>query len=309
MKKIRMLFLMMNLLISVNLFGQPYESVFGINSTEWDIACWGFTTYETFTFSVCCDTTINARSYKKFILINDTGCLTPYRCYFLSEDTLNGKLWLYNSEDEKEYLSMDLNLNIGDTFKINPKAFHYNPPSPPETDSIAIVDSVFFKNGRKMIRINIHNFLPANQEKLTFIEGVGPNFGVFYQAGRSVAIYDQPRQLLCAKKDSVYVYKNKINLSTWPDTCLYVQVGINEFNKNAQIEIFPNPVKEELNLIFPEPFEGYIIVYNVLGSVEEQIYLKNILNYKMETSTLNKNVYFIRVLNKDVSVTKKIIKY
>ena len=296
------LLIIMNLLISVNLFSQPYKSIYGKDSTEWNIFCEEFTYFGTSIYNICCDTIINTKNYKKIVLINHTNCLFQNKCLFISEDTLDGKLWLYDSEEGKEYLSMNLNLNIGDTFRLNPDAFY-------SADSIAIVDSVYYENAIKKIRINYKNILPANEEKLTFIEGIGPNFGVFFQASIYFG-YNPPRQLLCVSKDGIYVYKNKINSSgSWTDTCNYFVVGIIEKNKKIKIEISPNPMQEELNFTFSETFEGNITIYNVLGGVEEKKYLKNILNYKMELGTLKKGIYFIQITNNNLLITKKIIKY
>ncbi|HNW96961.1 MAG TPA: T9SS type A sorting domain-containing protein [Bacteroidales bacterium] len=299
MKNKKIYFLILNLFISINLFSQPYESIYGKKSTEWAIFSEGFTTYETNTFTICCDTTINSKPYNKIVLINSNNCLSPQRCYFISEDTTSGKVWFYDSGLEKEYLVMDLSLNIGDTFKLNPYAFY------PQADSIAIVDSVYSKNGNKIIRINYLNHLPANQEKLTFIEGVGPNFSVLFQA--NYYIYNPPRQLLCASKDGKYVYKNKINISSFEDTCFYVIVNIKETNVNTQIKTFPNPLKEELNINFSEPYEGDFIIYNSLGCIEKNESLKNTLNYRTDIRTLKKGIYYIQFLNNKISIIKKIV--
>lgn len=208
---------------------------------------------------------------------------------------MTGKAWVYDLYHNRERLIMDLSLNVGDTFIIYPNSIVY--------DTIAIVDLVYLENSLKKVRLNVNLYFPS--DKLTFIEGVGTNVGVDYQVnGCFMGFGWGDIYLLCSYKDSSLFYKNN-----FIDTCYSAWYGINETNKKPRIKIFPNPVQHELNLVFSEPFEGYIIVYNVLGSVEEQIYLKNSLSYKMGTDTVNKGVYFIHVLNNGVSVTKKIIKY
>ncbi|MFA6924528.1 MAG: T9SS type A sorting domain-containing protein [Bacteroidales bacterium] len=303
MKKIFIVCLIVtiNLLISINAFSQTYKSIYGKNFTEWNISveiCDGFATYS-FTVcpdTICSDTIINTRKYKKIVFADGGNiCLASYynKCLFINEDTLNGKLWLYDSYEEKEYLSMDLNLNVGDTFKMNPNTF---------TDSIAIVDSVYYENSCKKIRFN---YVDWPEQKLTFIEGIGPTFGVFFQAS-GYSCSEPPRLLLCVSKDGKYVYKNKLQEAT--DTCFYFSVNVIEKSKNNIIEIKPNPVQKELNFTFHSLFDGSIIIYNMLGIIESKINLKDITTYKTDMTSFKSGIYFVRILNNNLSVTKKIIK-
>ncbi len=299
------LIITINLIISINLNSQPYKSIFGKENTQWnifgeDIGFW------THTFTICCDTIISNKNYKKIVLVEDNPkCLFRYKCLYISEDTLKGKLWLYDSEKNKEYLSMDLNLNVGDTFHLNPRAFdEYS-----DTIMTTTVDSVYYETNLKKIRLNYENEKPANIEKLTFIEGIGPNFGVFFQA-ETYFSYNPPRQLLCVIKDGIYVYKNKIKEAY--DTCYYdIGDNISERQHNKLINLFPIPFQNELNINFLSKFEGYITINNVLGKEEYRKYLTNSIFYKIDLSTLKKGIYFIHIFNltDNISSIDKIIKY
>lgn len=68
MKKINMYFLMLNLLISVNLFSQPYKSIFGSQTTQWNECIYEIDYTGTLFLNTIKDTMINANSYKKIVI-------------------------------------------------------------------------------------------------------------------------------------------------------------------------------------------------------------------------------------------------
>ncbi|MBS1689805.1 MAG: hypothetical protein JSS96_13840, partial [Bacteroidetes bacterium] len=148
------------------------------------------------------DTTVNGNGYKK---IQDTYHGTVG---LLREDRLAGKVWFkgcrYDTDptnDTTEFLMFDYSLNIGDTFHIDyPGPWgHYATTNPIRVDSV-----YYDKAGRKCLRFNSIN--RVFNEQLTFIEGIGCNFGlIFYW-------YDHlegNNYLLCAKKDDTTTYLNK----------------------------------------------------------------------------------------------------
>jgi hypothetical protein len=80
-------------------------------------------------------------------------------------------------------------------------------------------------------------------------------------------------------------------------------VGIKEQKSNEDdFQLYPNPVKEVLNLKFSEAFQNAEMeLYTIHGSLISRSKLKSQLN----TSDLNDGVYLIRILKSDGTITNK----
>src|SRR6185295_13399283 len=119
--------------------GQTYQSVFGEDSTHWDIyhevADGGFT----LPIKTIGDTLFNGVTYK---LIYDDWSGEEA---FLREDSVHSKLYYYSTLLQQEYLIMNLDWNQGDT------VFPYNP----NISSFTVIDTVFTNNGLKHLRTNV----------------------------------------------------------------------------------------------------------------------------------------------------------
>ena len=102
-----------------------------------------------------------------------------------SHDKLYGKMKIKQYDTTvitSEFLIMDLSLDVGDT--LNTESWHdVYIPGNPQIPTI-VVDSVYYRDGRKHLRTNFVNkfiyFCWPFYDTLTFIEGVGPNKGIPY---------------------------------------------------------------------------------------------------------------------------------
>lgn len=83
-------------------------------------------------------------------------------------------------------------------------------------------------------------------------------------------------------------------------------LGVNE-NTEINISMYPNPVKDSpLYFTFVQDLD--VIIYNVLGKAVLEKHLDS--NRKqIDTSNLNHGVYIIKLVSKNGSVTKKLIKH
>ncbi len=143
--KILILFLTLQSLIPSNIKAQSYSSIYGNDSTKWEIPFCNLDQGIIREQIAIEDTVVNNNSYKKVGTvginsidysingnIGQTNGLTR-------EDTINGKAWFMgmietvNGLDTIEFLIMDLSLNINDTFVIY-KSFG--------DSSIANIDSI-----------------------------------------------------------------------------------------------------------------------------------------------------------------------
>ncbi len=253
MKKILIVLILLSL-NTMKVISQPYKSIFGITSTSWNVA---YAMLEDWTLTdslvVRNDTVINNHNYK---YVQDIG-FVQYGGY-IREDTNSGKVWyLDKSQMHKEYLIMNLSLNVGDTFIIH-KAV-------PPADSIRIVDSIKYINGDKRIYLSDKS-ITLTFEPLTFIEGIGPNAGIIFQLYQST-FPSMGSYLLCAHKDNVQSF---INTSPYFNGVCYIHTGgIEEYkSENFKLKIFPNPSSNKIIINYSQLInEGDILIYNTLGQL------------------------------------------
>ncbi len=218
--------------------GQSYKSIFGHAQTSWNVAYfvpsdWTFTD----SLVVCNDTIINSYHYKS---VKGSPFSTHDLDGYIREDTITGRVWyLDKSIDHKEYLIMDLSLNVGDTFIIN------NTPFP--GDSISIVDSIKYIDGNKVLYLTVNSIVIVSPDYvLTFIEGIGPNAGIVYQHEQSLD-YETGTILLCSYKDFVQVYAHSNPL--FSGQCNVQSGGIEEnMTENLRLKIFPNPSSDKIQI-------------------------------------------------------------
>ncbi len=247
----RSLFRLLSILLILTgsrMSAQAYESLFGSISTSWDIAigyCDAVTTESGFVIG---DTIINAKTYK---ILGGFQGFSGFAGY-IREDTLQGKAWFYNEYQKQEYLAMDLNLSVGDTFNI----YDYGNTAHPY-----LVDSVYSLNNRKHVRLNVSISICTSIEQITFIEGVGTNAGLFFQGNYFDPI---PNYMLCQHKNGSQVASNLL----YPDTCFLHVVHLPELKfSDNKLQVFPNPAHEELNIELNMVIGSStrLSVYNELG--------------------------------------------
>nr|NQU93936.1 T9SS type A sorting domain-containing protein [Bacteroidota bacterium] len=74
-----------------------------------------------------------------------------------------------------------------------------------------------------------------------------------------------------------------------------------------EVQIFPNPAKDQLNIIIPEPDGRKIIIVNIHG---QQVYINELVNRhtKVDVSLFEKGLYFVRVLSEKQNLVRKVVK-
>jgi len=262
----------MILLLTTTLCNGQYKSVFGEDLTEWYIS---YTSFghgpgfcEVAVITIEEDVEIDGLVYKKVSGIN----------MYFREDTILGKVWRRWWGGETEHLIMDLSLSVGDTIFLNDNSdFHV------VHCSMAIADSIYYDENGKNIITNCLAFSCAmntmtsgdGNVPLKFIEGVGPNVG-FYYGGHW---HGEGSLLLCTFKDGVQEYHNT-EFDSPCDTVFYDYTQIEKNENNTNIEIFPNPITNNIFTVeFESPFTGKLILINGLGNT--------VLNRKVNSNTTN----------------------
>jgi hypothetical protein len=257
-------------IISLNLKAQAYHSIFGNNSTEWILKYENLfgNTSETFLFTG--DTLVNSIIHKKI------STSTSY--YFFIEDLMSGEVSYFSDSDTSKKTIMNLSLAFGDTFYVE-GAWLNNP-------GYYEVDSVFTYSNKKHIRLNL-KLSHANDEKLTFIEGVGTNLGNTYQDNPSSKLNPY---LLCSWKDELKEYANIY----YQGQCNLITATLDNKDSILSPSIYPNPASSELNIVvdYFDDFSKYEMT-NILGEIIEVFEIKS--NHTiLPISNLNKGCYFIR---------------
>ena len=106
--------------------------------------------------------------------------------------------------------------------------------------------------------------------------------------------------------DTVYTEEAKLTVID--------NAGINDFNINQYVNIFPNPATDKISVKFKKIFFGepvQISVYNLLGrKVYETIFKADYENdvCKINCKDFTKGVYFIEVRNENKAMVMKIVK-
>lgn len=226
--------IILTLICVVNLYGQTYKSVLGNDTARWSIislADWELTD-EWMTNKTVSLNSVSYRSLSHYntmgipININEDifwgnynpGTLEDNTRYYLRESDDYSKLYIYDQEKMKEYLIADLNLNIGDKFYLPKDLYFYILSN--QTEHL-IVDSIYFKNGLKHVQLNSDNWY--FDTKLTFVEGVGPNFGIFYIYGGFYMNKDV-FCLQCFKNDNLFYRNNSAGRRFQSKPCYFNDV-------------------------------------------------------------------------------------
>jgi hypothetical protein len=264
-------------------------SLFGESTTTWTVMHGNLFGLTTDTLSFNRDTIINENPWK---IIN-----APGKTIYLQEDLTNGK-WLYfTSIDTIQKVLMDLSLAVGDTFYVTGVWL----PDP----GFYEVDSVYIKDQRKHVQINLPLYY-AGDEKLVFIEGVGPNIGLSYKDVNSIELSPY---LLCQWKDDIQNYSNNY----FDGKCaIFSDNTVNEYHKSetGMFEIYPNPVSNNsVKIEFTDPFAGQIVLVDINGQVILKRLIKDpVLSISLSIPFLTPGIYILNAHRKTgISHSKKII--
>lgn len=269
-----------------------YMSVFGESETQWTIKSSNLHGIITDTLTAKNDTIINDVSFR---IISSSD---PWHTIYLHEDLAEGRWSYFTDIEPTERLLMDLSLNVGDSFYVRK-------PWGSEQGYFE-VDSVYEKDQRKHIQINLPLYF-ANNEKLTFIEGIGPNTGLSYQD--TIDLTNATPYLLCYWRDGIQEFSNiyhdgKCSISSFTNID-------SPKHPSPFFNISPNPVTQNyFEISFDEPFTGIISLMDINGglvfkkTITESLLRKTILlPYVSQTG-----VFLLRVQNENGKrQSKKII--
>lgn len=266
-------------LISITAYTQEYQSVIASDSVSWDIAhqeLFGIVTEKLY-----CKKHPDSLFSNLFLfgLFPDTTLVGSVR-----EDLDNSKVWFRNPSSMDEILIMDMDLEVGDIFEIQPGSWN-------------TVDSVFYFEGRKYIRFDLNTDWG---EPVTFIEGVGPNIGLFYPIS-----YFDDHYAACKYNQFELVYINSnINFNG----CEPKPVGIIDNVGEFDVHIYPNPAESFLYVDLPHicKNETKLEILDLCGRIYVSTMLYERRN-QIEIDFLNSGSYIFRLINDKQQLNQLII--
>lgn len=262
-------------------FAQNYESVFGKDTTQWNFVTdyGGADFVATVQFKAYGDTIINEKEYR---LVSEDYINGVQPFGFLREDTIQGRLWLKKFNDTSEYLIMDLNLNINDTFLLRNSQWD-------DWNEKFVVKEVTDANG-KIVRLQgTESF-----NNISFIEGIGVDYS-FHLIEQSWIYYE----FLCSYKDNIQTFDN-------PDfgDC-YIPFTVTDISEitTKQVRIYPIPTIDKLTIEIEKSQRNNCKIYNINGILIGN-YTYNSSELIIDIANYQSGLYFIKINDK---IIKKII--
>lgn len=235
------------------------------------------------------DTVLNAMNYFKI----DT-CNGGYKGAIRND---NGKVFFFPKDSTQEFLLYDFTLNEGDTAK---DVYIEVLAEIPELHDVYVaqggVDSVMIDGVyRKRIMIQSGNEFGLP----TWIEGIGNSQGLFWEPWANLSAY--ALELYCMSAN---------NLTIYPDAgfgACESTIGIHdEYDKELEIQIFPNPTNSDINI----KTDLSILDLYIIDSKGVRIFASENLsnNPAIKFDTFQKDIYLIVIHTKNQTYTRKIIK-
>lgn len=180
------------------------------------------------------DTIINQSVYIKiFLYVNEWQ---PEEIFvgFVREDVNEGKLWFLNKLDNQEYLVMDLQLEVGDTFA----TFYDSDCFISGTGgTVAKVVEISTVENRKVVKFDRGFGGGFICDTLKFIEGVGPNATVFFQSTALIDIGGLAYKVCRIYKDNTLSFP-----TISPNDLCGLSTQVDDINQNnINFSIKPNP--------------------------------------------------------------------
>ncbi|WP_296381964.1 T9SS type A sorting domain-containing protein [Winogradskyella sp.] len=230
---------------------------------------------------------------------------------------INGAFW-YTTNGGISWAQSTLNLAGGG---INEIAVH---PTNPNKIAIATTNSerVYLSNDNGQSWVSIRWDLPNfSSQALTWQNNgkdglyVGMNYGVYYtdnDLGNTWVLFNNGLPNVRINELEINTADNRIYAATygrglWRSNVYDVTLSVNDFEFN-DLSVYPNPAKSEVNLKWNKSEDVSVRIYNTLGKVVYYGKEVNLFNgLKVNVSTFNSGVYFVKLNTAKGEITKKLI--
>ena len=287
----RIILLIIGAFLTIYMYGQNYFPLIE-EDKEWSVLNEVFhippdpSFYTTQNFKVIGDTNINSLFFKKLYMSNEQIPTSWNLSYLIREDT-NKRIWLRGLSNEDEFLLYDFSVVQGDSIQVG-----YFEPIYLHVDSIS---SIMINSSLRKKYWMSYNGLTDYQE--TWIEGLGSDKGIIWSG--SALLIGGWTYLLCVHQNDELIYMN-------PDynVCYLLTSNITEITKE-QIQIYPNPAKNNLTIISPESIKiESIALHDLMG---QQIIEFEPVSLLLDISHLSSGIYLLKISYNNEQIVKKII--
>jgi photosystem II stability/assembly factor-like uncharacterized protein len=211
-------------------------------------------------------------------------------------------------------------LNLGGG-RINAIAVH---PTDPDKIAIATTNSekvyVSTDNGQSWtpIRWDLPNF---SAQALAWQNNgkdglyVGMNYGVYYTdnaSGNAWTLFNNGLPNVRINELEINAIDNKLYAATfgrglWRSNLYDEALSLNDFEFN-DLSLYPNPTKNEVNLKWSKSEAMSVRIYNTLGKLMYYGKKVNLFDgFKIDVSSFNSGVYFVKLNGVNGEITKKLI--
>lgn len=265
---------------------------FVIPTNQWNVSVYmNFGGTYTEIFKILGDSVVGSISYKKvFVSYDSTLTNLTYKGLLREE---SNKVYYIPENNNTEGLLYDFNLNAGDTALIISDWIGMQEPKEFICQS---VDSINY-NGAYYKRWNFS--FPFDQ----WIEGIGSIIGPLYSS-INTHVSDLFFTLLCFSQNDNLLY-----MDPNATKCFYSTVGINDLDKEANINLFPNPIQSGQSIKVKSKYSiQNIEIYNAVGMRLAAQFTVQGETATINTANLPNGIYLFRVSAEDnLTFVKKVI--
>lgn len=256
--------LIFNLLQAGILSAQPYQSLFGEESTMWIFGWNNLFGHRQDTIYTAGDTTINGESWR---FLKCGNCLGQFGTALIKEDNETGKVYyreiydvLFEDKqlDTSVILLFDFSLNTDDTF-VYYNHFAYNSGQTGYGSITMNVSEVTYEDSKKII--SLVNSPLQSPALWKMMEGIGSQQGIIpmHDDGAMIGM-----DLICHIKDNELFYSafdGNCNIYSGSST-------VNLLEAKDYFNIFPNPSKKILQIeLKGEYVPEWLALYNLAGTL------------------------------------------
>ena len=255
-------------------------------------------------YSICGDTIFNNTTYNKLYTTLDTTICGENSGQFLGGLRQDEQKVYFYCAQFREFLLYDFGLSIGDTMDID-YGFYYsfwsnnNKHEFMEQYQRLVVNNIQIVNGIKIFSLS-QDF----GQDIIWYEGIGSINGLFHKGIPTLDGYSFDFTLNCFKHNDIVEYLSNPDCNK----CFCRNyVGIKENTMN-NVNIFPNPTKDILNIDIPENINiKSITIYSIDGKlIAKKKYSFN--SGQLNISSLAKGSYTLDIETDKGNFSKTIIR-
>lgn len=279
--------------------GQHYQSVFSADTNSWNVAFCAPDLSSTTVYYSLSDTTIDGKKYhilqpEKVYTKEQKLTYQDKSAGWLREDTSTGDLWQRTKRwgNEMESRVMSLNLEVGDSMEVVKSYLDM-------TYKWIHIDSVYYENGRKVLKADYVLQDCYSTYHLKYIEGIGPTIGFNYDQHN---YQYSPFYLMCKYANAEIVYQ--VDMLPYRH-CIQTSNDIPDMHMNGRLSITPNPSSGRFTLFAKDP--SLYTTYLVFNALEKLVAQGCFVNQTNSLEIAHQGIYIMVVRSGGVVTAQRLV--